>query len=111
MRTRTRKQDGKALTEALSLVTRAAFLSPHLVICRTVHVWVMFVSHVLEKVDLRFVCEERYTKGMNWGISPSFIVESALAIQVFKVIHVRFAPPEVHIGNLEIRPNWDERST
>lgn len=41
---------------------------------------------------------------MHRGISPSLIEEPASSIQMRKVVFVRLASPEIHIGNLKITP-------
>lgn len=41
---------------------------------------------------------------MNGCIAPSFIEETALPVQVVKVVFVFLAPEKLHVANLKIRP-------
>lgn len=41
---------------------------------------------------------------MDRRITPSFIEESSSAIEVLKIVLVRLAPPEFHIGNFKVTP-------
>jgi len=46
-------------------------------------------------MDISFGKEEGCSDGVNGGITPSFIEESTLVIEVIEVCHVTFIPPEI----------------
>lgn len=50
------------------------------------------------------VLKQSESDTVNRCVAPSFVEESARAVEVVEIIFVGLAPPEAHIGNLEVTP-------
>ena len=51
---------------------------------------IMFVPNFFKEMDLVFLEEERCGYGMDWGIAPAFVIESAGRVKVIKEGRVSF---------------------
>lgn len=60
-------------------------------------------------MNLRRICEQTQTNGVNWSIAPSFIVKAARAIQMIEVSRVLLTPEELHITDLKVGPEVASR--
>jgi len=65
---------------------------------------IMLISDILEEVDLIFVLEKSSSNAMDYGISPTLVVEPSRAVEVVKELCVRLASPEVHVSDFKITP-------
>ena len=55
-------------------------------------------------VDLALVLKQSQRDAMYRRITPSLVKEASGTVEILKIILVRFAAPEVHVGNLEVAP-------
>jgi hypothetical protein len=62
----------------------------------------MTVSNIVEPMYLRFVREQGSTDRVYRRISPPFVVETALFVQVIEELGVRCGPPEIQISDFEV---------
>lgn len=60
-------------------------------------------------MDFARVLEQSQRDRVHGSISPSLIKEPSCAIQMLEILLVCFAPPEFHVGNLEIAPEVARR--
>jgi len=69
----------------------------------------MPITDIVKEVDLTFVGEKCCSDRMDWCVSPSFIVETSLLIQMIKEVHVCLRTPEGERSDLEIGPDWSSQ--
>lgn len=55
-------------------------------------------------MDLVTVFKQGQRNTVDGGVTPSFVKEAAGAVQMVKVVLVRLAAPEGHVGNLKVTP-------
>ena len=63
-------------------------IQPQLFPCRAMREWYMVIGNIVEEVD--FLLLEGQTGGdrMDWSVSPAFVKETTVLIQLFKVIYI-----------------------
>lgn len=62
-----------------------------------------------EPMDFTRILEQSQRDRMHGSVSPSLVEESPGAIQMLEIVLVCLAPPEFHVGNLEIAPEMTRR--
>lgn len=60
-------------------------------------------------MDFARILEQSQRDRMYGSVSPSLVKEPPCAIQMLEIFPVCFAPPEFHVGNLEIAPEMTRR--
>jgi hypothetical protein len=71
----------------------------------------MVVGDIIEEMDFFLLEEDASRNGMDRSISPTFIEESTILIERFKVVHVSLRPEPGQAANFEIGPLFDQIST
>jgi hypothetical protein len=72
------------VVKRMSSVARTLSFPPHLLVLRTMVVWVVLVSYILEEINVFFWKEERGGYRMHRRVAPSFIVKASCLIKVLK---------------------------
>jgi hypothetical protein len=73
-------------------------------ICGTVLEGIMEISNIFKVVNLFSGKEHGNPKGVNWGISPSFVKEAALLVQKVKILGVGARSEESQTSNFKVTP-------
>ena len=55
-------------------------------------------------VDFALVLKQAQRDTMDGRIAPSFVEKAASSVKMVEVVLVHLAPPERHVGNLEVGP-------
>jgi hypothetical protein len=66
------------------------------------------ITNLFEEVDLILPGEKSCADTVDGGISPSFVVESTLLVQMLEIFGVCFAAPKVEITNLKVTPDYSK---
>ena len=64
----------------------------------------MVIGNVVEEMDFFLLQEQACRNGMNRGVSPSFVEESAILVKRAEVIYVGWGPQPVKISNFKVGP-------
>jgi hypothetical protein len=64
----------------------------------------MSVSDIVEEVYLILPSKKCRTYAVYGRVTPALVIEATLFVEVLEELGVGFAPPEVHVGDLEITP-------
>lgn len=62
------------------------------------------VSNIVEEMKLFLVQEEAGGNGMNGGITPSLVEETAILVQRLEEVEVRLAAEPLKAANLKVGP-------
>jgi hypothetical protein len=64
----------------------------------------MPVSDVVEEVDFTLVEHETGGNGVDWGISPTLVEETAVLVQRLEIINILLATQPIQAANLKVGP-------
>lgn len=71
----------------------------------TVHKRLVLIPNIIEEMNLVLSGKERGADRVHGSITPAFVVESTLGVEVLEVFGVGFATPEVEVANFEVGPD------
>lgn len=97
------------LEERLSIVKLPCLAPFTLGRIGAVEEWNMPVSDVLEPMHSTLLLKQSQCNGMDGCIPPTFVEESACAIEVFEIRFIRFRTPKVHVGDFKVAPEMAGR--
>ena len=100
-----RRLGQQTLTETISRVTPTLPLRVQRAL-RTPLKRRVAITHVLEEMHLGLVRQQRRCDGVHGCVAPSLIVEPACFVEIVEEIGVRLGPPEIHVGDFEVGPDW-----
>lgn len=64
----------------------------------------MIVGNIVKEMNLLLLQEKPCSNGMNWCITPTFVEESSILIELLEEIRVGFGSKPVEVTNLKVRP-------
>jgi hypothetical protein len=66
--------------------------------------WHMPICDVVKEVNLLFLEQQTCSNGMDRRITPTFVEESTILVQLFEEVCVRFRPEPLKVADFEVGP-------